>query len=46
MEPLLAMCNSNSNKRAGHWVYTPYVIRNGVKVYPTRARFFRFWVAD
>ena len=40
------MQNKNNNKSAGHWVYTPYVIRNGVKIYPTRARFFRFWVAD
>lgn len=41
------MQNKVSNQQnAGHWVFTPYVIRNGQRVYPKRARFFRFWVAD
>ena len=40
------MCSKNSNKSAGHWVYCPYVIRNGVKYFPKRAKYFKFWVAD
>jgi hypothetical protein len=46
MDRKCLMCKSVSNKSAGHLVYTPYVIRNGVKIYPSKARFFRFWVAD
>lgn len=40
------MYQNTSNQNAGHWVYTPYVIRNGVKYYPKNAKYFRFWVAD
>ena len=40
------MCSNNSKENAGHWVFTPYVVRNGVKIYPVRAKFFKFWVAD
>lgn len=32
--------------KKGHWVFTPYVRRNGRIVYPRRSRFFRFWVED
>lgn len=24
------------------WVYTPYIVRNGIKIYPKRAKVFRF----
>lgn len=28
--------------RDGEWVYCPYVVRNGKRIYPRNARFFRF----
>jgi len=34
------------NAKKGHWVFTPYIVKNGKRVYPTRARYFKFWVED
>ena len=45
MSRIYFMSQLNSNSNAGHWVFTPYVIRNGKRIYPRKARFFRFWVA-
>ena len=28
------------------WVYCRYITKNGVRIYPKRARVFRFWVDD
>lgn len=28
------------------WVYSRYITKNGVRIYPKNARFFRFWVDD
>ena len=28
------------------WIYCRYITRNGVRIYPKKARFFRFWVDD
>lgn len=30
----------------GHWVFTPYITKNGKRIYPQKARFFKFWVED
>lgn len=24
------------------WVFTPYIVRNGIRIYPKRAKVFRF----
>lgn len=34
------------HKGNGHYVFTPYIVRNGVRVYPKHSRMFRFWVPD
>ena len=28
------------------WVYCPYIVKNGVYIYPKNAKVFRFWVDD
>lgn len=28
------------------WVYARYIVKNGIRIYPKRARVFRFWVDD
>lgn len=28
------------------WIYTRYITKNGIRIYPKNARFFRFWVDD
>ena len=28
------------------WIICKYITKNGVRIYPKNARFFRFWVAD
>ncbi len=30
----------------GRWVYTPFITRNGKRVYHPRGGLFRFWVTD
>jgi len=29
-----------------HEVFCAYVVRNGIRIYPSNARFFHFWVKD
>ncbi len=40
------MKNQNDNERPGRYIYRPYVIKNGVKLYPKNGKVFRFWVED
>jgi len=40
MEDLVLIAD-NPHKRL---VIVPWIIRNGKRIYPKRARFFRFWV--
>lgn len=35
-----------SKNAKGHYVFSFYVTRNGVKIYRKNGRPFRFWVAD
>ena len=28
------------------WIYCRYITKNGVRIYPKNAMFFRFWVDD
>lgn len=28
------------------WVFCRYITKNGTRIYPKNARFFRFWVDD
>lgn len=28
------------------WIYCPYIVKNGVYVYPKNSKVFRFWVDD
>ena len=28
------------------WIYCRYITKNGVRIYPKNARFFRFWVEE
>lgn len=37
---------TNENNGGGRWVYARSITKNGRVIYPKRARFFRFWVAD
>lgn len=41
----MAKQSNEKSGEAGHYIYCKYIVRNGVKVYPSRAKVFRFWVA-
>lgn len=28
------------------WIYCPYIVKNGIRIYPKKAKVFRFWVED
>ena len=28
------------------WVYSRYITKNGVRIYPKNGKYFRFWVDD
>lgn len=28
------------------WIYCRYITKNGVRIYPKNAQYFRFWVDD
>lgn len=28
------------------WIYTPYITRNGIRIYQKKGKVFRFWVDD
>lgn len=28
------------------WIYTKYITKNGVRIYPKNGKVFRFWVDD
>lgn len=28
----------------GHYVYRPYITKNGVRIYPKHAKVFRLWI--
>lgn len=30
----------------GRWIYRPYILKDGKRVYPKTAKAFRFWVED
>lgn len=31
---------------SGKWIFRPYVVINGKRVYPKNSKVFRFWVDD
>lgn len=37
---------SDDPTTSGHWVYSPYVTRNGKRIYRKGGGVYRFWVED
>jgi len=32
------------SSKAGHWIYRKYIVKNGKRIYPVKAKCLRIWV--